>query len=70
MTDFCDELRAAIADTVIKYQGGIISVTASIGVCRLEGMDKKAWHKALNAADKALYQAKDKGRNCMVCGES
>jgi len=69
MSDFCDELRIAIADTIINYQGKKISVTASIGVCRLEGVDKKAWHKALNAADKALYQAKDKGRNCMVCGE-
>ena len=68
MEKFCDELMNAIATTEVIYQDQTISVTASIGVCEITGQGNKAWHKALSAADKALYQAKDKGRNCMVCG--
>jgi len=69
MKDFCDNLMNAIATTSVYYDNQPISVTASIGVCEITGQGDKAWHQALSAADKALYQAKDKGRNCMVCGE-
>ncbi len=69
MNGFCDSLMHAIASTKIVYEGETISVTASIGVCSIEAKGDKAWHKALSAADKALYQAKEKGRNCMVCNQ-
>lgn len=69
MVDFCDHLLSAIAQTEINYQGKIISVTASVGVSQMKGTDKKAWHEALTTADKALYRAKDKGRNCVICGD-
>ncbi|MFV0544260.1 MAG: diguanylate cyclase [Marinicella pacifica] len=69
MKGFCDNLMHAIATTKIIYEDQTISVTASIGVCAIETKGDKAWHKALSAADKALYKAKDKGRNCMVCGD-
>jgi diguanylate cyclase (GGDEF) domain len=68
MADFCDDLMTAIATTKVIYQGQAISVTASIGVSEITATGDKAWHQALTAADKALYQAKDQGRNCMVCG--
>ncbi|WP_188366125.1 tetratricopeptide repeat-containing diguanylate cyclase [Marinicella pacifica] len=69
MEKFCDNLMKSIATTNIYYENQQISVTASIGVCEIKAQGDKAWHQALSAADKALYQAKDKGRNCMVCGD-
>lgn len=69
MSDFCDHLLSAIAQTEINYLDKIISVTASVGVSQMKGTDKKAWHEALTTADKALYRAKDKGRNCVICGD-
>lgn len=69
MEKFCDNLMKSIATTNIYYENQQISVTASIGVCEIKAQGDKAWHQALSAADKALYKAKDKGRNCMVCGD-
>lgn len=68
--DFCDEIMAKIAATTVSYQGQHIAVTASVGVCEIRAQNDKAWHRALSKADKALYQAKEKGRNCTVCGDS
>jgi diguanylate cyclase (GGDEF)-like protein len=60
-----ERLREAIARTVITHEGVTIPVTASFGVTRLletdAGMDPM-----LARADKALYQAKNAGRN-RVC---
>ncbi|KAA3649076.1 MAG: diguanylate cyclase [Proteobacteria bacterium] len=69
MSGFCDGLMTAIAKTDVYHENQHISVTASIGVSTIKEEGDKAWHQALSAADKALYQAKDNGRNCMVCGD-
>jgi diguanylate cyclase (GGDEF)-like protein len=56
-----ERVREALADNKVSYRGHDISVTASLGVAQWDGksdLDELFYH-----ADKALYQAKEKGRN-------
>ena len=41
-----------------------LHITASFGVARQR--DSEPFHEVISKADKALYKAKDKGRNCIV----
>jgi len=63
--EVAERIRDAIITTPIEYQGGRIVSSASIGMaCSPEdgrSLDTLAAH-----ADRALYQAKQKGRNCVV----
>ena len=43
-----------------------ISVTVSIGIASIDSEDS---NELISRADKALYMAKEKGRNCIVCWE-
>ncbi len=63
---FSEQLLQAIKNTVIEVRGFDKRLTASVGLCKLDAQDKSAWNKALYQADKALYTAKDRGRNCVV----
>jgi len=57
-----ERLRQLVADTVIAHdQGPTISVTISIGVASLEPYE--SGDELLSRADKAMYQAKNNGRN-------
>lgn len=57
--------RQRLQQTEVRIRGGVVSTTVSIGVaCFPEhGSD---WDSLVGAADAALYQAKDKGRNRIV----
>ena len=59
-----ERLRRLIEDTAVAYGGSSLRITSSIGVAELkpsyDGPDQ-----LLAAADKALYAAKDGGRNCI-----
>lgn len=57
-------LCSTIADTPISTRKGDINVTLSIGVAG--SLDLNTVDKLLAKADTALYQAKDRGRNCVV----
>lgn len=60
-----DKLREIIATS---RHPGVGSVTASFGVAeRIAGEPYDSWFRR---ADQALYQAKSKGRNCVVCSSS
>ncbi len=60
-----EKLREAIATT--KHPG-VGAVTASFGVAeKITGEPFESWFRR---ADQALYQAKSKGRNCVVCSSS
>jgi diguanylate cyclase (GGDEF)-like protein len=59
-----DRICQVLASTNVMHDGRIITVTISVGVAQLrEGESIEQW---LARADKALYQAKDDGRNQCV----
>ena len=60
LADFFDNLRGAIAESHVHYEGEKLSVTVSIGIATrtLGTIDEM-----LNAADEQLYEAKNNGRN-------
>jgi diguanylate cyclase (GGDEF)-like protein len=65
-----ERIRKKIAeDVIVEYEDKKLKVTVSIGVTTLSEEDIKKDifpHDFLKRVDVALYQAKDKGRNCVV----
>ena len=60
----CERLRTMVAARPMRTdQGEDIAVTFSAGLVELNGRDGRA--EVLEAADKALYRAKNGGRNCL-----
>ncbi len=64
--DFSAYLLEAIASTVIAFGGSQTQVTASVGLSQVVSTNQSDWKKAMYQADKALYTAKERGRNCVV----
>ena len=63
-TELAERLRVAIADRAVVFEGTAIHVTASFGIAGYpETVPHGDW--LFPAADKALYQAKEGGRNCV-----
>jgi two-component system cell cycle response regulator len=59
-----ERVRSLVADRPFAIEAGELEVTVSLGVADL--LDIEAESQALlDAADKALYVAKDSGRNCV-----
>jgi diguanylate cyclase (GGDEF)-like protein len=63
-----ERLRGAISKTIIIDNKGnkLPSVTISLGIAQLKQGD--SIESLLDQADKALYQAKEQGRDCVVLG--
>jgi len=61
-----NRLCASAAAMGIPTVQGELHYTVSVGVTMLEGTDRSV-DGALARADAALYQAKNAGRNCIVC---
>jgi two-component system, cell cycle response regulator len=59
-----ERLRACIADSPVVTPAGPISVTVSIGVATASGHEDL--YPLIAVADAALYEAKARGRNCVV----
>lgn len=59
-----ENLRGAIEQMRVRTCGETLTVTASFGVT--ECVPGESLSSVLSRADKALYQAKDQGRNCCV----
>lgn len=62
-----DELRESIANLKIEFEDKVINLTVSVGFAQLNPQDENALNDSLVKADKALYFAKESGRN-KVCG--
>jgi diguanylate cyclase (GGDEF)-like protein len=63
-TELAERLRAAVADRAVLFEGTAIRVTASFGIAGYpETVPHGDW--LFPAADRALYQAKEKGKNCV-----
>jgi len=60
-TQFLEGLRKTIETSQIAYQEHRISVTASFGLTNWQSND--SFESLVNRADKAVYEAKDNGRN-------
>jgi len=59
---FAEKLRMSIERTIIRWDGETIAFTVSIGLGVVSEPDQSE-QQALSRADKALYQAKQTGRN-------
>ncbi|MGY6630576.1 MAG: GGDEF domain-containing protein [Wenzhouxiangella sp.] len=60
-----DRIRKTIEAEAVAYEQAAIPMTASIGVACRHPADSE-WADCLRRADKAMYQAKAAGRNCIV----
>ena len=61
-----ERIRQCIANSALSVGSEVISSTVSIGIATGAQQDIQ---QAIKAADTALYQAKAKGRNCVVLAE-
>lgn len=61
--NLAERLRACISDTPVATVNGPLSVTVSIGVTVWKPENKATPQLLMQAADKALYRAKHRGRN-------
>nr|WP_283103709.1 GGDEF domain-containing protein [Shewanella gelidii] len=67
--EVAERLRKAIAETPIIHKGEAISITASFGVVDIQNGEISI-ETAIDIADKALYSAKEKGRNKVARAEN
>lgn len=63
-----ERLRQSIESLIIEYDECEIEYTISVGVAELNS-EMKQYHEWFEAADQALYHAKDRGRNQVVLYE-
>jgi diguanylate cyclase (GGDEF)-like protein len=61
-----EKLRRAVEKYPFDWEGEPFHVTVSIGVASAREKGIEDWNALLNAADKALYQAKERNRNTVV----
>ncbi len=64
--NLAERLRAIIADSPIEYGDKELSITASFGIIGRDKIDEETVENLFAKADKALYMAKEKGRNLCV----
>ncbi len=64
--ELAESIRQSLQEKVFVDGGHRISLTTCIGVNSTCPAQQQDWHTFLDQADQALYQAKAKGRNCVV----
>ena len=67
--NFAERVREKIENQRIRKDGTIIDVTASIGVACYQARHSDQVQRLIDDADKALYRAKENGRNQVVVSE-
>jgi diguanylate cyclase (GGDEF)-like protein len=63
---FTNTLRKNIERLNIQHENFNINVTVSFGVSLLKSYENNSFNDSYKIVDKALYQAKEQGRNCVV----
>lgn len=63
-----ERIRSKIEESVVRFEGKEIPVTASIGLAEgiVRGSDEEFGEQLFALADAAMYRAKKSGRNCCV----
>ncbi len=64
-----ERIRQQIADTDIKHNGKTIITTVSIGIATRSHTEKEHIDDLFERADKALYVAKQSGKNCVISSD-
>lgn len=64
--EVAERLRKAWAEHAVRYQSGVLRSTVSMGIATVDPRMPQAIERAYRRADKALYRAKESGRNCVV----
>ena len=67
--NIAERLRNLIADTIIETDVGPINITISIGVALLDRVNSTTIEQLLSRADRAMYLAKQAGRNRVIIWE-
>ncbi len=62
---FAERLREAVEAQDFEFEGPTIRVTVSLGVADTTGRETPSPEELISHADKALYGAKECGRNCV-----
>jgi len=65
-----ERLREAIARLAVEHDGKLLHVTASAGCATLDALQPRSAAELVQAADTALYAAKEAGRDCVVADAS
>jgi two-component system cell cycle response regulator len=63
--DYAERIRSTLAQTAVMHEGSAISVTVSIGVAFADILQERSPDAMMRTADRALYRAKARGRNCV-----
>lgn len=58
-------LRRRLHEIRVEHDQGVLSLSASIGVCCVEDVPEPTVQHVLRSADQAMYLAKGAGRNCV-----
>jgi diguanylate cyclase (GGDEF)-like protein len=64
-----ERIRSEIAGRPFSFDEEKVPVTVSLGVASTTGTGTRSTDALLRAADNALYQAKNEGRNCVRMGQ-
>ncbi|MBF0201840.1 MAG: GGDEF domain-containing protein [Desulfamplus sp.] len=64
--NLAEKIRKTLGDTPCPWPGGDIPFTASLGVTQWNLLDDRDENSILSRADKALYMAKEGGRNITI----
>ena len=64
LEEFCEKVRRMVENERFAFDDGQGRVTVSIGFASMDG--RRSREELVDAADQALYTAKNAGRNCIA----
>jgi diguanylate cyclase (GGDEF)-like protein len=68
--EVAEKLRKRLEEKIFYWDNGNFFITCSAGAASITDQGVHDWNQLLNSADKALYSAKESGRNAVMTFES